>query len=159
MSSGIFLGLGSNLGDREQNLIEAKRLLFLQVLHSSSIYETEPVEYLNQPWFLNVVVEVEEGLTARELLVRCQEVEHRMGRQRNIPKGPRKIDLDVLFYNNLVLNDPDLIIPHPSIPERRFVLAPINEIAPDFTHPVLGKTIRQLLLDCSDHSIVRKLEW
>lgn len=157
MSNGIFLGIGSNLGDRPQNLEGVKRLLSIQILASSSIYESEPVGYLNQPWFLNAVIQVEEGLSVRELLNRAQQVEKMLGRKRDIPKGPRTIDIDILFYNDLVLNEPDLIIPHPAIPERKFVLQPMDEVAPQFEHPVLHKTIHQLLDECPDHSIVRKL--
>ncbi len=157
MNSGIFLGIGCNLGDREQNLEEGKRLLSLKILKASSLYETEPVGYLDQPWFLNAVIQVEEALTVRELLTRCQSVEQQMGRKRDIPKGPRIIDVDILFYGELIMNEPDLIIPHPAIAERRFVLEPMNEIAPDFIHPVLEKTVRQLLLECPERSVVKRI--
>jgi 2-amino-4-hydroxy-6-hydroxymethyldihydropteridine diphosphokinase len=157
MSIGIFLGIGSNLGDRQKNLEGAGHLLSLRILAESSLYETEPVGYLNQPWFLNAVLQVEQALTARELLNRIHEVEHRMGRKREIPKGPRIIDIDILFYNDLILNDPDLIIPHPAVQDRKFVLEPMNEIVPEFKHPLLQKTIRQLLAECPDRSAVRKM--
>jgi len=157
MSNGIFLGIGSNLGDRRQNLEDAKRLLSIQILSSSSLYETEPVGYLDQPWFVNAVIQVEVALTSRELLNRIQQIEQLMGRKRDIPKGPRTIDIDILFYNDLILNESDLIIPHPAVPERKFVLKPMGEIAAQFKHPVLHKTIHQLLAECPDHSIVRKV--
>jgi 2-amino-4-hydroxy-6-hydroxymethyldihydropteridine diphosphokinase len=157
MSNGIFLGIGSNLGDRRQNLEDAKRLLSIQILSSSSLYETEPVGYLDQPWFVNAVIQVEVALTSRELLNRIQQIEQLMGRKRDIPKGPRTIDIDILFYNDLILNESDLIIPHPAVPERKFVLKPMDEIAAQFKHPVLHKTIHQLLAECPDHSIVRKV--
>jgi 2-amino-4-hydroxy-6-hydroxymethyldihydropteridine diphosphokinase len=157
MASGIFLGIGSNLGDRKQNLDQAKGLLSLNILRSSSLYETEPVGYLDQSWFYNAVIQIEGGLTAHELLHRCQYVERRMGRKRDIPKGPRVIDIDILFFGNVILNEPDLILPHPAIAERRFVLEPMNEIASNFVHPILNKTIHQLLLECPDTSVVKKL--
>lgn len=157
MNSGIFLGIGCNLGDRERNLEQAKKLLALNILKTSSLYETEPVGYLDQPWFLNAAIQVGEGLTARELLTRCQSVEQQMGRKRDIPKGPRTMDIDILFYGELILNEPDLTLPHPAIAERRFVLNPMAEIAPDFIHPVLKKTIQQMLLECPDHSGIRRI--
>jgi 2-amino-4-hydroxy-6-hydroxymethyldihydropteridine diphosphokinase len=157
MSIGIFLGIGSNLGERQNNLEEAKSLLSLRILSESSLYETEPVGYLNQPWFLNAVIQVDQGLTARELLQRIQEVENRLGRKREIPKGPRVIDIDILFYNDLILNEPDLVIPHPAIQDRKFVLQPLAEIASQFEHPVLHKSIQQLLIHCLDRSVVRKM--
>ena len=132
-------------------------MLSIQILSSSSLYETEPVGYLDQPWFLNAVIQVEVALTSRELLNRIQQIEQLMGRKRDIPKGPRTIDIDILFYNDLVLNESDLIIPHPAVPERKFVLKPMDEIAAQFKHPVLHKTIHQLLAECPDRSIVRKV--
>ena len=153
--SGVFLGLGSNIGNRQGNIDEALRLCGLKILHRSSLYETEPVGYLNQPWFLNCVVEVETNLQPHELLRLCQSVEKVLLREREIPKGPRTIDLDILFYGNVIHQDPDLKIPHPAIPERKFVLEPLNEIAPDFIHPVLQKTVSQLLAECLDDSAVR----
>lgn len=149
----IFLGLGSNLGDRKQNLLQAQALLNQTVIRASSFYDTEPVGFLDQPWFLNLVIEIESGLKPAKLLKRCMDVEKQMGRVRNIPKGPRLIDIDILFYGNMIVNEPDLIIPHPAIPERKFVLDPMNEIAQDFIHPVLQKTISQLLQECPDPSV------
>jgi 2-amino-4-hydroxy-6-hydroxymethyldihydropteridine diphosphokinase len=157
MTEGIFIGLGSNLGDRRLNLQRAAELLQIEILKNSSLYETEPVGYLQQPWFLNSVIWVQTELSPVDLLRRCQEVEKKLGRKRDIPKGPRTLDLDVLFFNQVILNIPDLILPHPAIPERRFVLEPLNEIAPDFIHPVLLKIVSELLRDCPDQSIVRKL--
>ena len=155
--SGVFLGLGSNIGDREGNINEALRLSGLKVVHRSSLYETEPVGYLNQPWFLNCVVEVDTDLRPHELLRLCQSVEKALLRKREIPKGPRTIDLDLLFYRDLIQQDPVLTLPHPAIQDRKFVLEPLNEIAQDFIHPVLKKSITQLLLECLDESEVRRL--
>lgn len=126
------------------------------VTQQSSIYESEPVGFLEQPWFLNVVIRIESKLTPRKLLRYCQSIEERLGRKREIPKGPRTIDIDILFYADLVVAEPDLTIPHPEIANRRFVLEPMNEIAPAFVHPVLKKTISELLAQCPDRSIVKK---
>jgi len=126
------------------------------VVAISSIYETEPVGYLEQPWFLNQVVCVDTALSPKELLDRCRQVESHMGRVREIPKGPRTIDLDILFYHDRILREPDLVIPHPAIPDRRFVLEPMNELASDFVHPVLQRRISELLFSCKDRSIVRR---
>ena len=157
MHTGIFIGLGGNLDDRQKNVEQAKELLKIQIVGSSSLYETEPVGYLDQPWFINAVIEVRTDLKPAELLQLCLDVERQMKRQRGIPMGPRSIDLDILFYNDIIFLDPDLVIPHPSVAQRRFVLVPLNEIAPDFRHPVLKKTIAELLAVCPDHSVVRKL--
>ncbi len=155
--SGLFLGLGANLNDRAASLQKAQVLLGLEVTRASSLYDTEPVGYLEQPWFLNSVIEVATQLQPHELLERCHQVEEKLGRQRTIAMGPRTIDLDILFYGDLVVRMPDLVIPHPALPGRRFVLEPMNEIAPDFRHPELQATISELLAACPDTSVVRKL--
>lgn len=157
MTEGIFIALGSNLGDRRLNLQRATELLRVEILKSSSLYETEPVGYLDQPWFLNSVILIQTYLSPVDLLRRCQEVEEKLGRKRDIPKGPRTLDLDLLFFNQIILNTPELILPHPAIADRRFVLEPLNEIAPDFIHPVLHKTVSGLFRDCPDQSVVKKL--
>src|SRR5262245_43156699 len=149
----IYLGLGTNLGDRKQNLIQAQALLKTTIIRASSYYDTEPVGFLEQPWFLNIVIEIETSLKPAKLLQRCMDVEKKMGRVRDIPKGPRVIDIDILFCGNLIVNEPNLIIPHPAIPERKFVLDPMNEIAQDFVHPVLRKPISELLQECPDPSV------
>jgi 2-amino-4-hydroxy-6-hydroxymethyldihydropteridine diphosphokinase len=115
----------------------------VRVARRSSIHETEPQDYLNQPKFLNIAVQVETDLTALELLAAIQKIETEMGRQRTIPKGPRTIDIDILFYANEIIATPDLEIPHPRLTERLFVLDPLSEIAPDLRHPITGKTVRE----------------
>ena len=135
----IYLSLGSNLGDREANLRKAvKRLASneVRVLHTSRIYETEPVGYKNQAWFLNQVVEAETALFPMQLLTRIGRVERDLGRVRTLRNGPRTIDIDILFYGAAVVETTRLEIPHPRLAERRFVLAPLAELAPDLRHPV-----------------------
>jgi 2-amino-4-hydroxy-6-hydroxymethyldihydropteridine diphosphokinase len=142
-----YLSLGSNLGDRAAFLNEALHRLEAEGVHivrRSSIHETEPQDFRDQPWFLNIAVEVETNLTPQQLLAAIQKIETGMGRQRTIPKGPRTIDLDILFYENLILKTPELEIPHPRLTQRLFVLDPLSEIAPDFHHPVTKQTVREL---------------
>ena len=142
-----FLSLGSNLGDRAALLNTSLNRLEtegVRVARRSSIHETEPQDYLNQPKFLNIAVQVETDLTALELLAAIQKIETEMGRQRTIPKGPRTIDIDILFYANEIIATPDLEIPHPRLTERLFVLDPLSEIAPDWLHPPTGKTVREI---------------
>ena len=127
------------------------------ILKKSSIYETEPVGFLEQPWFFNMVIETETTEAPHQLLQYCQSIELNMGRTREIPKGPRTLDIDILFYNGLMIHDADLIIPHPEIPNRRFVLEPMEEIAPEFIHPAMKISIAELLKQCRDRSIVRKM--
>jgi 2-amino-4-hydroxy-6-hydroxymethyldihydropteridine diphosphokinase len=143
-----FLALGSNIGDREANLRDAVNRLEsdeIGVLRRSSVYETAPQELLDQPWFLNAVVQIETSLFPMQLLQRVREIERQMGRQRVTPKGPRNIDLDVLFYGRSVIATAELVVPHPRMTQRRFVLEPLAEIAPDFRHPVTGKTASEML--------------
>jgi 2-amino-4-hydroxy-6-hydroxymethyldihydropteridine diphosphokinase len=150
----IFLGIGSNLGDRLQNLNECMNEF--SIIQKSSIYETEPVGFLEQPWFLNAVVQIDSTLTPRELLKQCQSIETRLERKREIPKGPRSIDIDILFFGDQIIQESDLMIPHPEIANRRFVLIPMNQIAPHFLHPVLKKSISELLQVCSDTSMIMR---
>jgi 2-amino-4-hydroxy-6-hydroxymethyldihydropteridine diphosphokinase len=138
-----YLSLGSNVGDREANLRAA--IERLPVLRTSPIYETEPVDYTDQPWFLNLVVEVETHLSPHELLKTTSRIEHELGRTRDIPKGPRTIDIDILLFGDTVMNTPDLQIPHPRMAERRFVLAPLADLAPALRHPVTQRTVREML--------------
>lgn len=156
----IFLSLGSNMGDRAGHLAQALAGLGergMRVVRKSSVYETEPVEMPEQAWFLNSVVEVKTDLTAGELMQTLLEIERSMGRERRVPKGPRVIDIDLLLYGDEVVREEWLQIPHPRMAERRFVLEPLAEIAPEVRHPVLGRTIAELLAEASDRSEVRKI--
>jgi 2-amino-4-hydroxy-6-hydroxymethyldihydropteridine diphosphokinase len=157
MNGRIFLSIGSNLGDRLHNIHESWDRLGFQIDFHSSIYETEPVDYRAQPWFLNCVIEVKSDRTPGGLLEICQRVEGEMGRVRDLPKGPRVIDIDILMIGSMIVNEPQLVIPHPGIAARRFVLEPFAEIADDVVHPVLHRTIAELLIACPDTSVVRKL--
>ncbi|KUK36612.1 MAG: 2-amino-4-hydroxy-6-hydroxymethyldihydropteridine pyrophosphokinase FolK [Thermacetogenium phaeum] len=134
-----FVGLGSNLGDRSGYLSLARQELekhpLIAIKKASSIYESEPVGYLEQDWFLNQVLEIATGLQPFELLAVMQEIENCLGRERKIRWGPRVIDLDLLLFEDLVVSTPELTIPHPRMYERSFVLIPLCEIAPDFLHP------------------------
>jgi 2-amino-4-hydroxy-6-hydroxymethyldihydropteridine diphosphokinase len=154
----IYLSLGSNLGDRAVNLdgaIDALPDVGVRVLRRSSIYETEPVDFLEQPWFLNCVVEAETSLAPRELLEQLQFIERKLGSRKDIPRGPRIIDLDILFYDSAVIHVDGLEIPHPRLAERRFVLVPLAELAPNLSHPVLRLTVREMLAATQDRSEVR----
>ncbi|HVN04579.1 MAG TPA: 2-amino-4-hydroxy-6-hydroxymethyldihydropteridine diphosphokinase [Bryobacteraceae bacterium] len=144
----IYLGLGSNLGDREEMLRRAVAALDgpgLRVLRVSPVYETEPMDVRNQPWFLNVVAEAETDLFPLQLLHRTTKLEVRLGRRRLAPGGPRSIDIDILLYGNAVVDTPSLEIPHPRLRQRRFVLAPLADLAPELRDPVTRKSIRELL--------------
>ena len=142
-----YLSLGSNLGDRAANLRAAlARLSTLgSVRKVSSFYETEPVEVTDQPWFLNCVVVLETDKPPRDLLQGTLAIEKQMGRQRTREKGPRTIDIDILLYGDRIVDEPGLNIPHPAMHERRFVLEPLAEIAPEIVHPRLKKTAREIL--------------
>lgn len=147
MSKNAYLSLGSNVGDREANLRNAvTRLGTLgEVTRVSSFYETEPVEFTEQPWFLNIAAELHTELAPRQLLTAILKIEGEMGRQRTQPKGPRLIDIDIVLFGSTVISDRELVIPHPAMHERKFVLAPLEEIAAEAQHPVLKKTVRDLL--------------
>src|SRR5689334_464514 len=131
MTHRVYLSLGSNLGDRAANLQKCIRLLskFADVAKVSSFYETEPMELREQPWFLNCAVELETHVSARELLSRIQQIEAELGRSREIDKGPRTIDIDILLFDSEVINEGDLQIPHPAMHKRWFVLAPLAEVS------------------------------
>ncbi len=155
----VYLSLGSNIGDRSANIARAIAALGergIRVTRESSLYETEPVEFREQDWFLNSVFEGETELEPEELMKELLAIERSLGRERRVPKGPRVIDIDVLFYGDRVIHDPGLDIPHPRLSQRRFVLVPFAEIAPGVRHPVSGKTIAELLAETPDRSEVRR---
>jgi 2-amino-4-hydroxy-6-hydroxymethyldihydropteridine diphosphokinase len=142
----VYLSLGSNLGDREANLRQAMERLGTvgEVVAVSSFYETEPVDVARQPWFVNCAVGVQTEKMPRQLLAALQGIEQEMGRRRLQPKGPRVIDLDILLFGNSIVDTAGLTIPHPTLHQRRFVLEPLAEIAPEQRHPVFKRTIREL---------------
>jgi 2-amino-4-hydroxy-6-hydroxymethyldihydropteridine diphosphokinase len=143
----VYLSLGSNVGDREAQLREAIRRLKSvgRVQFVSPIYESEPVDFIAQPLFLNCVVAVETSSTPAHLIQQALAIEKAMGRERTQKKGPRTIDLDILLFGNEVVDTPELTIPHPAMERRRFVLQPLAEIAPEARHPLSGKSVRELL--------------
>lgn len=142
----VYLSLGSNIGARAVNLeVAISRLDELgRVVGVSSFYETEPVEVTAQPMFLNCVVALETELLPPQFMRAVLEVERQMGRRRTQKKGPRTIDIDILLFGNAVIDTPDLTVPHPAMHQRRFVLEPLVEIAPDVRHPALRKTAKEL---------------
>ncbi len=147
MNSIVHIGIGSNMGDRQancRNAIERLKDKGIVIKKASSMYETQPWGLEEQPDFINMAVEAETGLSPEELLKTLKEVEKEMGRKETVRWGPRIIDLDILFYDDIVINMEHLHIPHPLLHKRDFVLLPLSEIAPDKIHPVLKKNIRQL---------------
>lgn len=149
----VFLLIGGNMGNRLQNLHQAIKLLSAAcgpVVQQSAVYETAAWGKTDQAAFLNQALLLTTSLSARELIITILSVEEQMGRQRLEKFGPRLIDIDMIFYNDDVIDEPNLTIPHPELQNRRFVLAPLNEIAPSFVHPVLNKTVAELLKECKD---------
>jgi 2-amino-4-hydroxy-6-hydroxymethyldihydropteridine diphosphokinase len=158
----VYLALGTNLGDRPANLRAAINALreappkgapAVTVLAESPIYETPPWGVADQPFFLNMALKGETHLTPLALLAHLKHLETKLGRVPSIRYGPRLIDMDILFYDDLILNTPGLAIPHPRLQERAFVLIPLAEIAPDLRHPVLGKTVAEMLAECDTSGI------
>lgn len=155
-----YLSLGSNVGDREANLRQAIAALLpacVRVTKVSSLYETEPVDLREQPWFLNCVVEGQTDVAALELLRALREIEMRMGSKKLVAKGPRLIDMDILLYGLETIDTPELQVPHPRMLLRRFVMIPLAEIAPGLRHPAWKKTASELAAATTDRSEVRKL--
>ncbi len=149
-----FIGIGSNIGDGIRNCSKAismiDNIIDCSVLKISSFYKTQPVGYIDQNWFVNCVVLVNTGLSPYGLLYSLQEIENIMGRKRFIKWGPRIIDLDIIMCEDMIISSEDLIIPHPLMHTRRFVLIPMNQIAPEITHPVYNMTIKELLNNTSE---------
>jgi len=159
MKKRVYLSLGANLGDREANLRAAIGELpgaGVEVERISSLYETEPVDYLDQPWFLNCVVEGETKLGALELLDALREIETRMGSKKEFAKGPRLLDVDILLYGNETIATAELQVPHPRMLERKFVLTPLAEIAPELRHPSWKGTAQELEKATSDRSQIKR---
>jgi len=156
----VYLGLGSNMGNRQGNLDKALDLLSkrLRLGQVSSVYDTEPVGNINQPRFLNLVCQVYTKLAPVELLALAKSIESKLGRASGTSGAPRPIDVDILFYGDQVIETPELVIPHPRLAERAFVLIPLAEIAPDLVHPVSGKTIGDLLQGVTETQGVLRLE-
>jgi 2-amino-4-hydroxy-6-hydroxymethyldihydropteridine diphosphokinase len=153
----VYLALGTNLGDRPGNLRDAVAALppAVTVLASSPVYETQPWGVTDQPAFLNMVLHGKTRLAPLALLAHLKELEGKLGRLASVRYGPRKIDIDILFYSDLILDTPGLTIPHPGLHERAFVLVPLADLAPDLVHPVFGKTNRQLLTEVDISGVKR----
>jgi 2-amino-4-hydroxy-6-hydroxymethyldihydropteridine diphosphokinase len=157
----VYLSLGSNIGAREDNLhaaIAALPAAGVEVRRVSSFYETEPVDYLEQAWFLNCVVKADTELSALVLLRALRGIESKMGSKKLIAKGPRLIDIDILLYGQETIDTPELQVPHSRMTQRRFVLVPLAEIAPELRHPAWTGTVQQLLAGTPDKSKVQRIE-
>ena len=159
MIQNAYVGLGSNLGDRAGYLLLAVRGMLdagLDVIRLSSVYETEPVEYENQPPFLNMVAELRGSTlpSPEQMMARLLRIEYSLGRTREVPMGPRTIDLDLLIFKDYRSDTEFLTLPHPRIASRKFVLVPLNELVPGLIHPVLGKPVSELLAQTKDSSTV-----
>jgi 2-amino-4-hydroxy-6-hydroxymethyldihydropteridine diphosphokinase len=157
----VYLSLGSNIGDRRENLRAAIAALSgagVCATRVSSFYETEPVDFLEQAWFLNCAVEGVTEVPARELLSALRGIEMRMGNKKLVAKGPRLIDMDILLYGPDTIDTPELQVPHPRMHLRRFVLVPLAEIAAEVLHPILKKNVKQILEETPDQSTVRRFD-
>ena len=156
----VYLSLGSNLGNREKNLRDGIAALAgtgARLTRVSSFYETEPVDFTDQPWFLNCVVETETLLLPLELLRALRAIESQLGSKKEFAKGPRLLDIDILTYGDAAIDTPELQVPHPRMTQRRIVLAPLAELAPDVRHPSWSATVGELLAQIADRSEVRRL--
>jgi len=153
-----YLSLGSNVGDRMDNLRRAMQLFCgegIALRHTSSVYETEPVENTDQGWFLNFAAEVATTLEPVALLRKLQGIEKQLGRQRTVPKGPRTLDIDILLYGDVILQSEELTLPHPRMLQRRFVLEPLREVAPRLPIPGSGITVKEAFAQLRDPAQVR----
>jgi 2-amino-4-hydroxy-6-hydroxymethyldihydropteridine diphosphokinase len=160
MKHTVYLLTGSNIGDSFASLQQAKQAIHLkvgEVVSASSIYKTEPWGNKDQQDFLNQVLNVDTSLEPIDVLKTVLQIEQEMGRNRIEKWGPRIIDIDILFYDELIMETNELKIPHPFLHERRFTLMPLNEIAPELVHPLLNLPVSSLLAQCSDHSVVEKM--
>jgi len=156
-----YIGIGSNVGDKarqcERGISELLKLDRHRLLARSSLYKTQPIGYIEQDWFINLVIKLETEMDAPTLLCSLKEIESRLGRVKTLRWGPRTIDLDILFFNDHQIQTDELIVPHPLIQDRQFVLVPLVEIDPDLTHPVLKKTVQQLLEQFKEDQGVERL--
>ena len=157
MTHTVYIALGTNLGERLNNLLAAIEAMAseVSVLAESHIYETPPWGYEDQPAFLNMVVMAETGLEPEALLNFLKQLEVELGREQNFRWGPRLIDLDILFYDNLILDTLPLVVPHPRLHERAFVLVPLADVAPDLIHPVFQRSVNDLLVEIDTQGIAR----
>lgn len=155
----VYLGIGSNLGDRQANLARALKLLGerLHIELVSSLYETEPVDYAEQPPFLNAICRAQTELGPMQLLSLVKGIEASLGRVPSFPNAPRPIDIDIIFYGDLIMETPELTIPHPRLEERAFVLIPLLEVAPDLRHPVSGENVKDLAARVGGREGVKKI--
>lgn len=157
-----FIGLGSNLGDRVANIRKAIELLEcsegVRVMRRASLYETEPVGIEDQPWFINTVVEIETQLGHYELFKLCKRIEAQVGRHHEERWGPREIDVDILFFGDVILNSDDLKLPHPELHKRGFVLVPLCELEGSLVHPILKKPVKELLCQLEEGKAVKRYE-
>ena len=161
MTHMAYIGIGSNLGNPNKNCVEAIEKIstndHIKIISKSSFYKTAPIGDIEQDWFINSVIRINTKLNPKELLLALLNIESEMGRIRKEKWGPRLIDLDLLFYDKLILNQEGITLPHPEIQKRNFVLVPLNEISENLTHPILKKTVKTLLQESSDDTEVKKL--